>query len=164
MSANIKQYVDTCSNCHQVKLVRHKPHGQLKPLPLAASPFSEITMDFITNLQSCNWQSQMFNLILILVNRYMKMAMYISSRMDWEAETMTNVVVKILFWKHSSPEAFISDRGSLFTTHYWEAFCAHLMIHCQYSIAFHLQTDGQIKQQKSNFRTVSPKLYQLPVG
>ena len=55
--------------------------------------------------------------------------------MNWEAKT--------LLWNHSSSEAFISDRDSLFIAYYWEAFCAHLTIHCQYSTAFHPQTDGE---------------------
>ena len=42
---------------------------------------------------------------------------------------MANVVAKTLLWKHGSPKAFISDRGSLFTAHYWKVFCAHLTIH-----------------------------------
>ena len=118
MSANIKHYIDTCLNCHRVKSVQHKPHGQLEPLPPATSLFSEITMDFITNLLPCNRQSQVFNSIFVLVDRYTKMAMYIPSMIDWEVETMANVVAKTLLWKHGSPEAFILDKGSLFTVYY----------------------------------------------
>ena len=109
------------------------------------SCFSEITMDFITDLLLCNWKDQVFNSILILVDRYMKMAMYILSWMDWEVKIMANVVAKTLLWKHSFPETFILDRGSLFTAHYWKTFCAHLTIHCQYNTAFHPQTDRQTK-------------------
>ena len=147
MSANIKHYIDTCSNCHWVKLVWHKPHRQLKPLPPAAFLFSEIMMDFIIDFPTCNWQSQVFNSILVLVNRYMKMTIYIPSRINWKAETIADVVTKTLLWKHGSSEAFILDRSSLFTAHYWKAFCTHLTIHCRYSTVFHSQTDRQTKQQ-----------------
>ena len=50
ISANIKQYVNMCLNYHWVKLIRHKPHGQLELLPSAAFLFDEITMDFIIDL------------------------------------------------------------------------------------------------------------------
>ena len=60
---------------------------------------------------------------------------------------MANVVAKTLLCKHGFPEAFILDRGSLFTAHYWKAFCAHLTIHYRYSTAFHPQTVGQTEQQ-----------------
>ena len=113
-----------------MKLVQHKLHGQLEPLPPTVFPFSEIMMDFITDLPPGNWRGQVFNLILVLVDRYTKMAMYILSGIDWEAETIANIVAEILLWKHGSPEAFILDRGSLFIAHYWKAFCAHLTIHC----------------------------------
>ena len=56
---------------------------------------------------------------------------------------MTNIVAKTLLWKHGSPEAFILDRGSLFIAYYWEAFCAHLTIHCWYSTVFCPQINGQ---------------------
>ena len=145
MNVNIKHYVNICSNCYWVKLVQHKPYGQLQLLPLAASPFSKITIDFITDLLPCNQKSQVFNSILVFVDRYTKIAMYIPSQIDWKAKTMANVIAKTLLWKHSFPEVFILDRGNLFTTHYWKAFCAHLRIHCWYSIAFHFQTDRQIE-------------------
>ena len=96
MSANIKYSVDTCSNCHQVKLVQHKPHGQLEPLSPAASLFSKITIDFISNLLPYNWQGKVFNSILVLVDRYTKIAMYILSKMDWETKIMANVVAETL--------------------------------------------------------------------
>ena len=109
-------------------------------------------MNFITNLLLYNWQDQVFNSILVFVDRYTKIAMYIPSRMDWKAETIADVVAKTLLWKYSSPETFISDRGSLFTAYYWKAFCTHLTIHCWYSITFHLQTDGQTEQQNQTLK------------
>ena len=116
-------------------------------LHLAASLFSEIIIDFITNLLPCSRKGQVSNSILVLVDRYTKMAIYILSQIDWEAETIADVVVKTLLWKHGSLETFILDKASLFTAHYWKTFYAHLTIYFWYSTAFHPQTNGQIKQQ-----------------
>ncbi len=41
----------------------------------------------------------------------------------------------------------ISDRGSLFMSHFWLTLCWHLDVKWQLSTVFHSQTDSQTEQQ-----------------
>ena len=147
MYKDVKHYVETCAKCHRAKAVRHKPWGQLSSLPLPRAPFSDMTMDFITDLPPSMRRGLVSDSILVAVDRYTKFAIYIPSRMDWSAEIMADAVFDLVYGQHGMPENWVTDRGSLFTSHFWETFCAHLSILCRYSSAFHPQTDGQTERQ-----------------
>ena len=86
ISRDIKEYVDTCDTCHRIKPVRHKPYGTLNSLPPARGPFTDLTMDFITDMPPCEYQGMVYDSIFFVICRYTKMARYIAARMDWTAE------------------------------------------------------------------------------
>ncbi len=50
MSKNVKEYVDFCSTCHRIKLVRHKSHDLLQVFSISENSKQNLTMNFITNL------------------------------------------------------------------------------------------------------------------
>ena len=53
ISREIKEYVNTCDTCHRIKPVRHKPYGTLNSLPQPRGPFTDLKMDFITDMSLC---------------------------------------------------------------------------------------------------------------
>ncbi|KFY19162.1 hypothetical protein V493_08103, partial [Pseudogymnoascus sp. VKM F-4281 (FW-2241)] len=48
------------------------------------------------------------------------------------------------------PAEIITDRGSVFTCHFWSAFCFYLKVRRNLSTAFHPQSDGQTERQNQN--------------
>ena len=50
LRADIEQYVRECLVCQKVKYDRHKPPGQLQPLPIPDGLWESIAMDFIMDL------------------------------------------------------------------------------------------------------------------
>ena len=145
----VKEYCDSCTTCHRVKFVRHKPHGLMEPLPQPRGLWTDVIMDFITDLPPSGKSGAVFDSILVVVNRYTKMAEYVSARKDWTAEKLANAFHTRIFVKHGMPDVIITDRGSLFTSNFWSAFCYHLIVELRYSTAFHPQTDGQTERQNS---------------
>ena len=53
ISRDIKEYVNICDTCHRIKPVRHKPYGTLNSLPQPRGPFTDLKMDFITDMSLC---------------------------------------------------------------------------------------------------------------
>jgi hypothetical protein len=49
--------------------------------------------------------------------------------------------------KHGVPLSLVSDRGTVFTAHFWSSVCHHAKIKRRLSTAFHPQTDGQTERQ-----------------
>jgi hypothetical protein len=46
----IRKYVGSCDVCQRNKIKRHKPFGKLQPLEVPYTPWTHISMDFITDL------------------------------------------------------------------------------------------------------------------
>ena len=56
----------------------------------------------------------MFDIVLVIVDKYIKFAKYISAHKDWKAEDIINILVKKVFTKYGKPVFFISNCGMLF--------------------------------------------------
>lgn len=62
------------------------------------------------------------------------------------AEELGSTLMDEVFSRFGTPTSIISDRGSLFTSTYWETFCYYLTVKRRLSTAFHPQTDGQTER------------------
>ena len=51
--------------------------------------------------------------------------------------------MKDIFILHALPKAIVSDRDPKFTSNFWKGLFAYLGTKLNFSIAYHLQTDGQ---------------------
>ena len=143
MNKDIKSYVDTCDTCYRIKPVRHKPYWELSALPPPRAPFTDSTMDFITDMPPSEFHGIVYDSIFIVMCHYTKLARYIPARMDWTAEGLAEAFIENVWREKGLPDSVVSDRGSLFTYKFWSAICFHLKIKQRLSSAFHPQTDGQ---------------------
>jgi transposase InsO family protein len=147
MPGDVREYVTSCTKCSLAKPTRHKPYGLLQSLPVPQGPRKDWTMDFITDLPPSKRRGQVYDAILVVVDRYTKYSRYIPARKDWTAEHLADELFDEVFSKQGMPESIVSDRGSLFTSNFWSNFCYHLRIKVRLSTAFHPQTDGQTERQ-----------------
>ena len=92
----------------------------------------------------------MFDAILIVVDRFTKMARYITSRKTLNTVELIEIFVIEIVIKRNLPYGIVSDRCSLFTSDFWSEICFHLNIKRQLSTAFHPQTDGQTERQNQS--------------
>ena len=147
ITANIKNYVISCSNCVKIKIFKQKSYKLLQSLSISKKTKQNWIMNFIINLFSNKFNDSVYDFILIIVDRYIKYARYISLRKSWNAEKLTDVMFNKIFTKFDLFKFIISDRGSLFTAQYWFDFCYYLQIKLKYNIVFHFQTEKQTKKQ-----------------
>ncbi|MBW0494992.1 hypothetical protein O181_034707 [Austropuccinia psidii MF-1] len=75
MTQFIKDYVSSCQQCSRSRNIHHKKFGLLKPLPIPNGPWIFLSMDFITQLPLSN----SFDSILVIVDRFSKMAVFIAT-------------------------------------------------------------------------------------
>jgi transposase InsO family protein len=144
---DFKGYVSTCTQCQRVKPLRHKPYEELQTLPQPKGPWLDVTMDFITDLPSSKERGKAYDCILVVVDRYTKMARYIPTKKTIDAAELADVFLSKIVKLHGVPESIVTDRGSLFTARFWSSLCYHLNIKRKLSTAFHPQTDGQTERQ-----------------
>ena len=142
MKKYIQKYVTSCDTCQRNKTARHKPFGLLQPLPIPEHPWSSISMDFITHLP----KSKDYDTILVVVDRLTKMAHFIPTKNNNNAEEIVQLLIENIISKHGIPDDIISDRDTLFTAHFTKAMLKGLGITQKLSTAFHPQTDGQTER------------------
>jgi len=148
----VRHYVSTCVSCQKTKTRRHRPYGALGALPLPTRPFGEISVDFITGLPASidPRTSKSCNAILVVVDRFTKYAIYIATTTHLTARGFAALFFHHIVRQFGLPEGIVSDRGSLFTSHFWEGLCSLLDIKKRMSTAYHPQTDGQTERQNQN--------------
>jgi hypothetical protein len=149
METDVRDYCRECDVCQRVKAKRHLPYGLLGSLPQPRRPWGEISMDFITGLPPCKNPAggPDFNAILVVVDRYSKMARYIACHKTVDSPELARIMWEHVFSIFGSPDGIVSDRGTVFTSQFWSAFCFYLMCKQRLSTAFHPQTDGQTERQ-----------------
>ncbi len=140
--AYIENYVATCEHCQRTKSMRHKPYGMLKPIQVATRPWKEISFDLIEGLPI----SDGFTDILVVVDRFTKMAHFVACDNSLTAEKLAGIMLKEVFLRHGLPDRIVSDRGSEFASKLWKEVLKRLSVSRDLSTAFHPQTDGQTER------------------
>ncbi|MBW0581905.1 hypothetical protein O181_121620 [Austropuccinia psidii MF-1] len=99
-------------------------------------------MDFITQLPLSN----NFDSILVVVDRFSKMAIFIPAYGTITALDLAQIFISHVFSKHGLPVSIVSDRGSLFVSSFWTRLFQQLKISRDLSTAFHPETHGQTER------------------
>ena len=147
IKSDVKEYVDTCDVCQRVKVKRHRPYGELTALPIPSGPWKQITMDFIKDLPPSKRNGIVYDAILVVVDRFTKMAVYLPTTKKISAVELEELLMQEIFLKFGAPEGVVTDRGSLFTSAFWSEVCYQMRVKRRLSTAFHPQTDGQTERQ-----------------
>jgi len=104
-------------------------------------------MDFVTGLPPSMLRGVVYNAILVIVDRYTKMAHYQACTKELDAEGLCGLIIERVIRDYGVPEGIVTDRGSVFTSSYWSNICYYLKMKKKLSTAFHPQTDGQTERQ-----------------
>ncbi|MBW0583190.1 hypothetical protein O181_122905 [Austropuccinia psidii MF-1] len=138
----IKDYVSSCQQCLKNKNIHQKKFELLKPLPIPNGPWICLSMDLITQLPLSN----SFDSILVIVDRFSKMVIFIPTMSSITSLDLAHLFIKNIFSKHGLPSSIVSDRGSLFVSSFWTNLCHKLKIARYLSTAYHQETDGQTER------------------
>jgi transposase InsO family protein len=102
-------------------------------------------VDFITQLP----ESQGHNAICVFVDRFTKMALFVPTTNEVNAEGTAKMFLEHVFCHFGLPKNVVSDRGATFTSKFFQAMMKYLQVQNHYSTAFHPQTDGQTERVNS---------------
>ena len=147
MRRSVERYVNNCHVCQRSKNSRHAPFGVLKPLPIPARPWQDISWDFVVGLPN----SKGFDSVLVVVDQLTMMQHLIPCTKDITAKDLANLFVVNIWRIHGLPETIISDRGNTFASEFWTSVCCRLGIEPRLSTAFHPETDGQTERINAIF-------------
>ena len=85
------------------------------PLPIAQSPWTDISMDLITQLP----ESDNSDAIFVVVDRFSKMAHFILTTTTADAPALAQLFLTHIVRLHGFPRSIISDRDTRFVSVFW---------------------------------------------
>jgi hypothetical protein len=104
-------------------------------------------MNFIVKLppsrDPANPRSPPFDLILVVVDRFMKMAHFIPCYKTTTGPQLAHLIIKNMVARHEVPSSIVSDRGKPFIGKFMRELSGRLGIEQKFSMAYHSQTDSQ---------------------
>jgi len=102
-------------------------------------------MDFITDLLESTASG--YTVILVIVDRLTKMAIYLLCRNDIDSPELARMVFDHVICTRVIQFNITTDRRKEFTNQFWDRVCTHLSINHHLLTAIHPQTDGQTERQ-----------------
>ena len=146
MKEMIQHFIHNCHMCKRAKAARDMYHSLLQSLPVPERAWTDITIDFVVGLPKYKAYEQIYDVILIVVDRLSKERHYILCSEEDE-RTSVEATANLFLWdvwsKHGLPTSMTSDRKSQFVSKIWNSLCKLLGIKAKLSTAFHLETNGQ---------------------
>jgi transposase InsO family protein len=100
-------------------------------------------MDFIMGLSRT--QSR-YDSIWVIVDRLTKVAHIIPVKTTYSGPQLTKLYMSRIVCLHGVPKKIMSERGTQFTSRFWERLHETLDTQLRFSFAYHPQTDDQIER------------------
>ncbi|MBW0488958.1 hypothetical protein O181_028673 [Austropuccinia psidii MF-1] len=107
MNQFIKDYVSSFQQCLRNRNIHHKKFELVKPVQIPSGPCNSLSIDFITQFSLSN----SFDTILVVVDRFSKMAIFIPIDGTIPALDSTQIFISHVFSKHGLPASIVSNRG-----------------------------------------------------
>ena len=137
-SKDVPKYVVGGIKCHMSKTDRHSRQTKLLLIPTGEHPFEEIAMDFVGQLP----ESEGFNAILVVTDRFTKVLHYIVVKTTWTAADVPDSYVNNIWKLYGLLRHITSDRCPEYASKFLKELNQKLNINLRLSTANHLQTDG----------------------
>ncbi|CAA7391024.1 unnamed protein product [Spirodela intermedia] len=98
-------------------------------------------MDFIEGLP----KSKGYDSILVIVDRLNKFGHFIPFRHPFTAKDVAQIFAKEVVKLHGIPRSTVTDRGTIFTSAFWQSLNKLQGTELKMSSSYHPQTAGQTK-------------------
>jgi hypothetical protein len=105
--------------------------------------WEEISMDFIVGLPTTE---SGYDSIWVNVDRFSKVAHFIPVKSTYKGAKLVELYIARIVCLHGVPKKIVSDRGTQFTSRFWEKLHEAMDTRLNFSSAYHPQMDGQTKR------------------
>jgi hypothetical protein len=138
MKKAVAEYVALCDNCQRVKAERQRPAGLLQPLKIPQRKWEEISMDFIVRLPTT--QSG-YDSIWVIIDCFLKVSHFILVKTTYKGAKLAELYIARIVCLHGVAKKIVSDRGTQFTSRFWENLHEAMDTKLNFSLAYHPQTE-----------------------
>ena len=117
MKRDIGEYVALCDTCHRVKAEHQMATGLLQPLKVPEWKWDEISMNFIVGLPRTQ---RGYDSIWVVVDRLTKVSHLIPIKTTYHGAQLAEKYMERIVCLHGVPKRIVLDRGTQFTSRFWE--------------------------------------------
>ncbi|XP_061376328.1 uncharacterized protein LOC133318356 [Gastrolobium bilobum] len=139
MRKHVKEFVQNCHICQQVKYETSKVAGLLQPLPIPEGIFEDLSMDFIVGLPL----SKGFTTVLVVVDRMSKFAYFGPLPTSFTASTVATLFCDLVVRIHGFPRSILTDRDQIILSKFWSHLFKLSGTTLRTTSSYHPQSDGQ---------------------
>ncbi len=150
----VKFYIKTCDIYQRTKTFKHFLYDDLQSFFLFQNSWEEIIMNFIINFSFNKRLNDVYDFVLVIINRYIKMTFYIFVTKKIIAIEWAKIIFDHVMLKYDASKSVVSNREFVFTNAYWTNICYHMKIKIWLNIVFHSQIDDQTERQNQNLKHI----------
>ena len=147
----INYYVRSCDECQDNKFPRHTKYGLLQPLEVPYAAWTSISVDLITQLPESQGKTQ----IMVVVDRFTKMAHFIGLETNATARDVADTFLKEVWILHGLPSEIISEMDAKFWGQFWKSLCKSLGIKKKMSTVITLKRTAKRKEPTKCWKVTS---------
>lgn len=125
--------VRECDVCQMNKIDLAVYPGLLQPLPMPATVWSSISIDYVESLP----KSQGKSVIFVVVDRLRKYAHFIPLSYPFIASDVAQVFLENIYKLHELPSTIISDIDKVFLSLFWKELFKLLQVKLHMSTKYH---------------------------
>jgi hypothetical protein len=137
----VKFYIKTCDIYQRTKTFRYFSYDDLQSFLFFQDSWQKIIMNFITNLSFNKRSNDVYDFVLVIINRYIKMTFYIFVTKKIIAIELTKIIFDQMMFKYDASKKIVSNKEFVFMSAYWTNICYHMKMKKRLNIVFHSQID-----------------------
>ena len=116
MIKDIKEYIKDCDIYQRIKTSRHRFYDEFSSLSVSTRSWTKISMNFITKFFLNCYDDDIYDAILIIIDRFLKMTHYIFAKLTWLIENLIDVLFNKILLIFLKIKKIVFNRKTLFTS------------------------------------------------
>ena len=146
MIGNVCEFVESCPICQTEKTDHTLSRGMLQSTAIPEKKWSEVSLDFITDLPPTKNKKDS---ILTIVDKATRMVHLIPCKKVYYSSETAKLYWDHVVKQHGIPMVLYSDRGTQFTSSFWKTLWGLTGTTLRYSTAYDPQTQGVVERMNA---------------